>query len=116
MIGFRCLLVVQFSALLVYTLAVGYEYGFGLLQVFFGDILTLTWPGQFNLDFLFMLLFSALWLSWRERFSIPGLGIAVLGLFGGALFLSAYLFYLSFRVDGSFICLLLGKQFIELKS
>lgn len=89
---------------------VGYEYGFGLFQVFFSDILTLTWPGQFNLDFLFMLTFSALWLSWREKFSIVGLGIGLLGLFGGALFLSAYLFYLSFKVNESFVSLLLGRQ------
>ena len=73
------------------------EEGFGFLAVFFGDIAEMGWPGQFNLDFLLMLLFGALWIAWRHRFSTTGLILAVLAFFGGAGFLLPYVLFLSFR-------------------
>jgi len=30
----------------------------------------MQWPGQFNLDFMCMLLLAGLWVSWRHRFSV----------------------------------------------
>ena len=77
-----------------------------LLQVFFGDMATMGWPGQFNLDFMCFLVLSALWLSWRHHFSPIGILLGVVGFFGGALFLSAYLFIESVRAKGDFKALL----------
>jgi hypothetical protein len=110
MLGFRVLTVVVFSSLLAYTAIVAVNHGLNLLPIFFGDMAKLEWPGQFNLDFMFMLTFSALWVSWRHRFSGPGLALGLLALFGGALFLSAYLFIESLRANGDPKRLVLGQN------
>lgn len=69
---------------------------------------TMKWPGQLNLDFMCMLLLSGLWVSFRHRFSATGLLLGVCAVFGGALFLSLYLFVESLRVKGDVASLLLG--------
>jgi len=81
----------------------------GLLPVFFGDMAAMGWPGQFNLDFLCMLVLSGLWVAWRHRFSGLGIALGLLACFGGAFFLTAYLFVVSFAARGDMQELLLGK-------
>ena len=54
-----------------------------LFPDFFGDMSELTWPGQFNLDFMGFLSLAALWLAWRHEFSPMGLLLGVIGFFGG---------------------------------
>lgn len=110
MLGFRLLLAAIAVALAVYTSQVIAAHGWGLLPVFFGDIARMAWPGQFNLDFSFMLTLSALWVSWRHRFSAAGLGLGLLALIGGASFLSVYLLVQSFRTRGDPKELLLGAR------
>lgn len=110
MIGFRALLLAIFGTIVVYTTVVVSNHGLGLLPVFFGDIARMEWPGQFNLDFSGFLTLSAVWLAWRHHFSLPGLGLGVLGFFGGAPVLTAYLFIVSFRCDGDAGVLLLGPE------
>lgn len=107
--AFRVLLVAIFAAISVYTVIVIAEHGFGLLSVFFGDMRAMGWPGQFNLDFLCFLVLSALWLSWRHNFTPAGFAFGVAGFFGGALFLSAYLFFASYSARGDVKVLLLGR-------
>jgi len=97
MTAFRLLLAAMFVVLLGYTALVIRDHGMNLLAVFFGDMAKMGWPGQFNLDFMFMLLLSGLWVSWRHRFSPAGLGLGVLAFLGGASFLSVYLLVLSLR-------------------
>ena len=109
MSAFRILLVVMFIVVAGYTAIVAANHGLGLFAIFFSDLATLTWPGQFNLDFLFMLTLAALWLAWRHRFSPLGIVIAILGLFGGVFFLSAYLLLASIAAKGDIKTLLLGK-------
>lgn len=113
MTGFRGLLIALFVVLLVYTSVVSSNHGWNLLQVFFGDMAKMEWPGQFNLDFMFMLSLSALWVAWRHRFSAAGLSLALLAFFGGASFLSVYLFVVSFRTNGDMRKVLLGKSRVE---
>jgi len=91
-IAFRTLLVVIWASLVGYTAIVIANHGPGLLGVFFGDMAAMGWPGQFNLDFMSMLLLSALWVAWRHQFSVAGLVLGALAFFGGGLFLTAYLF------------------------
>jgi hypothetical protein len=105
---FRSILVVIFVAIASYTAVVVRHHGMGLFGVFLGDMGRVEWPGQFNLDFLCMLTLSGLWVSWRHRFSRPGLALGVGAFFGGALFLSAYLFVESFRAKGDVTALLIG--------
>ena len=110
MAAFRMLLLVILVVLAGYTAVVISNHGWGLLAVFFGDIGRMTWPGQFNLDFLFMLTLSALWVAWRHRFTPGGLVLAALALFGGALFLSLYLLVVSWQARGDVRRLLLGDS------
>jgi len=110
MTAFRTYLVVLWVVLVGYTAVVVGNHGWGLLGVFFGDIGAMGWPGQFNLDFLMMLSLSALWVAWRHHFSGAGLALGVLALFGGALFLTAYLLAASLAARGDPRVLLLGRE------
>jgi hypothetical protein len=105
---FRLLLSIIFVAVAGYTAVVVRSHGMGLLSVFFADIAKMQWPGQFNLDFLCMLTLSGLWVSFRHGFRAPGLLLGVCAFFGGALFLSVYLFVESLRAGGDVERLLLG--------
>ncbi|MEP4484531.1 MAG: hypothetical protein ABJ013_02775 [Halioglobus sp.] len=110
MTAFRVLMVTIFLVITIYTVVVINQHGFGLLEVFFRDMLAMGWPGQFNLDFMCFLVLSALWLAWRHDFSGAGLALGVCGFFGGALFLSVYLLFMSYRVNGDIKVLLLGEK------
>ena len=68
-----------------------------LFPAFFGAISGGGWQGQFNLDFMFMLTLSGLFVAWRHRFTPAGLGLGLLAFLGGAMFLSVSLFVQSFR-------------------
>lgn len=113
MTAFRILLIALWVALLIYTVVVIANHGMGLLPIFFGDIAALTWPGQFNFDFLCFLVLSALWTAWRNGFSPTGLALSLVALFGGAGFLLPYLFVLSIREKGSVRAVLLGVHAAE---
>ena len=110
MSAFRTLLIVMWVVVMAYTAVVVANHGMGLLGIFFGDIATMTWPGQFNLDFLCMLTLSGLWVAWRHRFSPAGMGLGVLALFGGIVFLSTYLLVVSWRTDADIEQILLGRR------
>ena len=108
--AFQTLLVAMFGALATYTGVVIAGHGWDLLSVFFGDMRRMTWSGQFNLDFMFMLTLSATWVAWRHRFSIGGLGLALVAFFGGASFLCAYLLLVSIQAKGDTREILLGRS------
>lgn len=110
MLAFRILLALVFSVLASYTLMVGASHGWDLAPVFFGDIAKVAWPGQFNLDFLCMLVLAATWVAYRHRFRAPGLALALGALVGGGTFLSAYLLIASIRARGDVATLLLGEK------
>lgn len=96
---FRVYLAIIFVAVSIYTVPVVLEHGFILFQVFFSDMAEMGWPGQFNFDFMMMLLMSATWVAWRHRFSVGGLVLAIPAFLGGAPFLTVYLLYQSFQTD-----------------
>lgn len=103
-------------ALAVYTGKVIADHGLNLLPVFFGDIAKGGWPGQFNLDFLIMLVLSANWTAWRNRFSGSGILLALLAFVGGAGFLLPYLVYLSIKHGGDTRAILLGANLAEARA
>lgn len=110
MTAFRALLVAVIVVVGAYTAPVILEHGLlVLLPTFFGDMLTMDWPGQFNLDFFCFLIFSATWLAWRHAFSPGGLALGIGGLLLGAPYLAIYLLVQSFRVDGDVAALFLGE-------
>ena len=95
MIVLRTFLGVFVAGLAVYSTIVIANHGLNLFSVFFGDMLAMTWAGQFNFDFSGFLVLSALWTAWRNAFSPLGLLLAVVAFFGGMMFLSIYLLVLS---------------------
>lgn len=108
--AFRAYLVIVVLVIGAYTAVVIANHGMGLLQVFFADMAKVAWPGQFNLDFMAFLSFSALWLAWRHRFSPAGLALGVGGFFLGAPYLAIYLLVQIRRTDGDAAALLLGPE------
>lgn len=109
MTAFRAWLIVIFVSIAAYTAIVVAAYGMNLFPYFFGDMAKLGWPGQFNLDFLFMLSLSGLWVAWRHAFSGAGIALGLLAFFGGAFFLSAYLLFALRDARGDTRVLLLGR-------
>jgi hypothetical protein len=109
MTAFRALLIVLWAIIVGYTVIVIANHGMGLLSTFFGDMKAMGWPGQFNLDFMFMLTLSGLWVAWRHHFSVVGLLLGLLATFGGSLFLTIYLFMVSWQAKGDMQQILLGK-------
>ena len=110
MTTFRIALIALWLTLGIYTAVVIANHGWNLLPVFFGDIVQMVWPGQFNLDFLCFLLLAALWTAWRGRFSAPSLVLALVALFGGSGFLLIYLLVLTIRTRGDMAAVLLGQR------
>ena len=107
---FRILLIAMFAVITAYTGVAAANHGLDLLSVFFGDMGKMGWPGQFNLDFMFMLAFSGLWVAWRHRFTPAGLGLGLLAFFLGSSFLCVYLLVISLRARGDVKEMLLGAQ------
>ncbi len=109
MTAFRTVLITLLTILVGYTSVVIANHGLGLFNIFFGDMAVVGWAGQFNLDFMFMLILSAFWVVWRHQFSGIGIFLSVLALFGGSLFLTTYLLILSWQFNGNMKPVLLGK-------
>jgi len=108
--AFRTLLILMIAALLAYTGIVGVHHGWNLFPIFFGDIVAMTWSGQFNLDFTCLLMFTGLWLAWRHHFTPGGIALGLLGFVGGTSVLAPYLLLASYRANGDMKVLLLGKE------
>lgn len=111
--AFRILLVIFIVGIVGFTGIVISNHGLNLLPIFFGDMAAMTWPGQFNFDFLCLLMLSGLWLAWRHHFSLGGLALGALGLFGGIMVLAPYLLLTSYKANGDMKILLLGKRRAE---
>lgn len=106
---FRVFLVGVLVILASYTGLVIADHGWGLIPIFFGDMAKLGWSGQFNLDFMFMLSLSAIWVAWRHQFSGAGLALSLLAFTGGSMFLGIYLLVLTGQSRGNMREVLLGK-------
>jgi hypothetical protein len=107
--AFRVYLVIVIVCLGTYTVIVGLNHGWNLIPIFFRDIAAMTWPGQFNSDFMGFLTLSGLWLAWRHRFSPGGIALGLLGIFGGMMVLAPYLLIASMEANGDVKVLMLGR-------
>lgn len=107
--AFRALLVLLFINILVFTILAIANQGPDLLTPFISDVASLTWPGQFNVDFSSYLILSALWVAWRNRFTPAGIGLALMAQVLGILFFAPYLLYLTFSAKGNIKEVLVGK-------
>lgn len=106
--AFRILLVAILIVIVPYTAVVIMNHGLGFLPVFLGDLLKMGWAGQFNVDFLALLVLSGAWLAWRHQFSPGGIALGVLTVLFGPTVLIIYLLYTSGKVGGDARKLLLG--------
>ena len=86
------------------------SHGFGLLPLFFQAIAERGWQGQFNFDFLTLLVLSACWSAWRFGYGVKGWGLAVLAFFGGMPYLATTLFLLRRRHGSDWAALLLPPK------
>ena len=109
MIFFRVLLTFVFCVVSAYTLLVVSDHGLNLFSVFFGDMQKISWAGQFNLDFMFMLLFSAICEMWRHHYSLSGIALGVVAFLGGAPVFCIYRIIQSFQAEGDVRVMLLGR-------
>jgi len=110
MLLLRLLLSLMLAVIVAYTSVVIARHGMDFLTVFFGDMAKMGWAGQFNLDFMGMLMLSALWVAWRHRFSAGGIALGLLAFLGGAPFLCVYLLIESARSSGDVRAMLLGPR------
>ena len=108
MTAVRGMSLAMFLGMVVYTVAVGQNHGWDFVSPFLSDLGAVNWSGQFNFDFGCYLIASTVWFLWRNEFTGASLAMAPLILTGGMLAFSAYLFYLTFRVDGRIDVLLIG--------
>ncbi len=107
---FRILLTTILVSISIYTAIVVSNHGLNLLPIFFGDIAKMTWPGQFNFDFMCFLTLSASWVMWRNKFTPKAIALGVVAFFGGALFLSIYLLVLSKKHNQNVGKILMGER------
>lgn len=108
--AFRALLIAMFVGILAYTVAVGVSQGWDLFSVYLGDMVAITWPGQFNFDFTCFLVLSGLWVAWRHHFSLGGIALALIATVGGIMVIAPYLLIATVQADGDMSVVLLGQK------
>lgn len=106
---FRISLVSILVSVIAYTGIVIAKHGWGLFEIFFGEMVSMTWQGQFNLDFMCFLILSGFWLAWRHHFNFIGNMLGLFMLVGGSPMLCTYLLWASYKAKGSMNEILLGK-------
>ena len=107
---FKTLLVVQTIGLLAYTFIAFQKEGADLFSVFLANIKSLTWTGQFNLDFLCYLMLSGLWIMWRNNFSGKSILVGAFAMILGIVFFAPYLLWLLYKENGDLRRVLVGDK------
>jgi hypothetical protein len=107
---FKILLVVQTVALLLYTFFAFEAEGANLFGVFIANIQSLTWSGQFNLDFLCYLTLSGLWIMWREKFNEKSIVTGIAAMILGIVFFAPYILWQLNKEKGDLKRLLIGDR------
>lgn len=104
------LLVSQTVALLVYTFFAFQNEGANLFQVFITSITSLTWNGQFNLDFSCYLMLSGLWIMWRKNFTASSVLFGLAAMILGIIVFAPYILYLLSKENGDLKKVLVGDR------
>lgn len=107
---FKTLLVFQSIMLLVYTFFTFKTEGADIFSIFIINIKSLTWNGQFNLDFSCYLLLSAIWITWRNKFSLSSFFIGIVAMIVGIMVFAPYLFWLLTIEKGNLKRVLIGDR------
>jgi hypothetical protein len=104
------LLIIQTLGLLIYTIVAIQNDGGNFLARALEFATSLTWMGQFALDFQCYLILSALWIAWRNKFSINSIGIAIVAMILGIIVFAPYLLYLLSKESGNLKRVLIGNR------
>jgi hypothetical protein len=104
------LLIIQTLGLLLYTIIAIQNDGGNFLARAIEFITSLMWKGQFALDFQCYLILSALWVAWRNKFSVNSIVIAVVAMILGIIVFAPYLLYLLSKEQGDLKRVLIGNR------
>lgn len=107
---FTGLLIIQTLGLIVYTIIAIQHDGMNFLDRAQEFVSSLTWMGQFALDFSCYLLLSGLWIMWRNKFSGSSIAVAVVAMILGIIVFAPYLLYLLFIEKGDIQRVLVGER------
>ncbi|MCA0448109.1 MAG: hypothetical protein LCH54_17965 [Bacteroidetes bacterium] len=106
----KSLLVIQTLSVLIYTVIAFQTQGPDLVSIALANIGSLTWTGQFNLDFFCYLTLSGLWIMWRGDFNRNGILIGLAAMVLGIVFFAPYLFWLLTKENGDLKRVLIGNR------
>ncbi|MEM9545186.1 MAG: hypothetical protein AAGA77_04400 [Bacteroidota bacterium] len=106
----KALLIVQTIGVLAYTAIAIQNDGFNFLGRAQEFVLSMTWMGQFALDFQCYLILSALWISWRDRFSAKSILLAITAMIFGIIVFAPYLLNLLYKEKGNIARVLIGNR------
>lgn len=98
----------MFLAVAAYSLVVFSTVGMDFISPYIADLFSLTWPGQFNLDFTCYLLLSGLWVAWRGGFTGTSIALGVTASVLGMLAFGVMLLAFIRAAKGDLRALLLG--------
>lgn len=101
---------VQTVGLFIYTVIAIQNDGANFLARAQEFVTSMTWMGQFALDFQCYLILSALWIAWRNKFSAKSIAIAIAAMILGIIVFAPYLLYLLFKETGDLKRVLIGNR------
>ncbi|WP_350292661.1 hypothetical protein [uncultured Croceitalea sp.] len=104
------LLIVQTVGLLIYTAIAIKNDGGNFLERAQEFVFSLTWMGQFTLDFNCYLILSALWIAWRNKFTTSSILMAILASILGIIVFAPYVLFLIFKEKGDLKRVLVGYR------
>lgn len=93
-----------------YTIFVFQKEGTDLFSVFFSNVKSISWSGQFNLDFMSYLKLSGLWIMWRNHFSGKSILIGFAAMILGIIFFAPYVLILLAQEKGELKKVLIGNR------
>lgn len=109
-VAFLAFLALQTLVLLVYTALTGAQHGWDFLSVATANAASMTWNGQFALDFSCYLLLSGLWVMWRQSFRPQAVVIGLVAMILGIVVFAPYALFLTLQARGDIAKVLLGDQ------
>jgi hypothetical protein len=104
------ILFLQTIILLVYTAFAVQNEGWGFLQIAATNVGSLTWSGQFALDFACYLMLSGIWIMWRNKFKAQSMILGIAAMILGIVVFAPFVIYLLGKEKGDLRKVILGKQ------
>lgn len=97
-------------AVLVYTVFAFQKEGADLFHIFYVNITSFNWNGQFNLDFSCYLTLSGLWIMWRNNFSTSSIVVGIVAMILGIVVFAPYILYVLYKENGDLTKVMIGTR------